>query len=212
MLSGSDQCSVKGQLPEDVMGPRCLSVLKGRASVIVRHLKIEEVSRPGGLSLVFQTLEASPLVKELDGQRGEKAQREFLRCRRQSGEAMESFIMRVQAQRAVMEEEDPQFAVGDRFLVGYILDRAELTLKDRVMVLAAAQNQVTSDAVFPALRRMGPFLQGTVPIGKGGIDAPLLPELHAEGHQQIRFHLHDGGSEAMELQGPCRGGGHGLWQ
>ena len=120
--------------------------------------------------------------------------------------------MRVQAQRAVMEEEDPQFAVGDRFLVGYILDRAELTLKDRVMVLAAAQNQVTSDAVFPALRRMGPFLQGTVPIGKGGIDAPLLPELHAEGHQQIRFHLHDGGSEAMELQGPCRGGGHGLWQ
>ena len=85
------QCWIAGegrQLPEDVMGPRCLSVLKGRASVIVRHLKIEEVSKPGGLALVFKALEASPLVKELDGQRGEKAQREFLRCRRQSGESM----------------------------------------------------------------------------------------------------------------------------
>ena len=86
--------------------------------------------------------------------------------------------MRVQAQRSVMEEEDAQFAVGDRFLVGYILDHAELTLKDRVMVLAAAQNKMTSESVFPALRRMGPFLQGTVPIGKGVIDALLIPELH----------------------------------
>lgn len=179
----SVQCWIAGeggQLPEDVMGPRCLSVLKGRASVIVRHLKIEEVSRPGGLALVFKALESSPLVTELDGQRGEKAQREFLRCKRQSGESMESFLMRVQAQRAVMEEEDCTFSVGDRFLVGYILDNAELTLKDRVMVLAAAQNQMTSTAIFPALRRMGPFLQGTLPIGKGVVDTPLLPELSQE--------------------------------
>ena len=140
----------------------------------------EEVSQSGGLDLVFQALESSPMVMELDGQRGEKAQREFLRCRRQAGESMESFLMRVQAQRAVMEEEDPTFAVGDRFLVGYILDHAELTLKDRVMVLAAAQNQMSSSSVFPALRRMGPFLQGTVPIGKDVIDAPLLPELQPD--------------------------------
>ena len=67
-----------GQLPEEVMGLRCLAMLKGRASVIVRHLKIEEVSQSGGLDLVFQALESSPMVMELDGQRGEKAQREFL--------------------------------------------------------------------------------------------------------------------------------------
>ena len=48
---------------------------------------------------------------------------------------MESFLMRAQAQRAVIQEEDPTFAGGDRFLVGYILDHAELTLKDGVMVL-----------------------------------------------------------------------------
>ena len=150
-----------GQLPGEVMGPRCLAMLKGRASVIVRHLKIEEVSQSGGLDLVFQALESSPMVMELDGQRGEKARREFLRCRRQAGESMESFLMRAQAQRAVMEEEDPTFAVGDRFLVGYILDHAELTLKDRVMVLAAAQNQMSSLSVFPALRRMGPLFSAS---------------------------------------------------
>ena len=190
----SVQCWIAGeggQLPEDVMGPRCLSVLKGRASVIVRHLKIEEVSKPGGLDLVFKALEASPMVKELDGQRGERAQREFLRCRRQGGESMESFLMRVQAQRAVMEEEDDTFAVGDRFLVGYILDNAELTLKDRVMVLAAAQNKMSSEYVFPALRRMGPFLQGTVSIGKGVVDAPLLPELQPD-HQPAAKNGGDG--------------------
>ena len=49
-----------GQLPEEVMGLRCLAMLKGRASVIVRHLKIEEVSQSGGLDLVFQALESSP--------------------------------------------------------------------------------------------------------------------------------------------------------
>ena len=134
--------------------------INGFQSTKILHtvVQIEEVNKVGGLDLVFKALEASPMVKELDGQRGEKAQREFLRRRRQASESMESFIMRVQAQRSVMEEEDSTFAVCDRFLVGYILDHAELTLKDRVMVLAAAQNQMTSDSIFPALRRMGPFL------------------------------------------------------
>ena len=106
--------------------------INGFQSTKILHtvVQIEEVNKVGGLDLVFKALEASPMVKELD----------------------------VQAQRSVMEEEDSTFAVGDRFLVGYILDHAELTLKDRVMVLAAAQNQMTSDSIFPALRRMGPFL------------------------------------------------------
>ena len=174
-----------GQLPEDVIGPRVMAMLKGRASVIVRHLKIEQVSKSGGLELILQTLEASPMVREIDGQRGEKAQREFLRCKRQSGESMDSYITRVQAQHAMMQEEDESFQVGERFLVGYLLDNAEITLRDRVMILAAAQNQMTVDAIFPALRRMGPFLSGTLPVGKGVIDAPLLPDLQPD-HEPAR--------------------------
>ena len=112
--------------------------------------------------------------------------------------------MRVQAQRAVMEEEDPTFAVGDRFLVGYILDHAELTLKDRVMVLAAAQNQMSSVCVFPALRRMGPFLQGTVPIGEGVIDAPLLPELQPDQPSSKTATAHEGGREGRRPWQPYK--------
>ena len=60
------------------------------------------------------------MVRELDGQRGEKAhQCEFLRCKRQAGESMDSFIMRVQAQRAVMEEEDESFSATGFWLATF---------------------------------------------------------------------------------------------
>ena len=88
--------------------------------------------------------------------------------------------MRVEAQMDLMLEEDPEFAMGERFLVGYVLDNSELTQRDRVLVMAAAGNKLSTSAVYPALRRMGPFLQGTVPIGRGLSDRPLLPELQPD--------------------------------
>jgi hypothetical protein len=174
------QCWIAGEgglLPASVIGPRVLSVLKGRASILTRKLSISEVSNDDGLDRIFRTLEASTLVQELSGQRGERAQREFLQCRRAAHESLDSYLMRVEAQRDLMIEEDPEFAMGERFLVGYVLDNSELTQKDRVLVMAAANNQLTTSAVYPALRRMGPFWQGTVPIGRGLSDRPLLPEL-----------------------------------
>lgn len=35
--------------------------------------------------------------------------------------------MRVEAQRDLKLEEDAEFCMGERFLVGYVLDNAELT-------------------------------------------------------------------------------------
>ena len=169
-----------GMLPSEVIGPRVLSVLKGRASILTRKLSVDEVSKPEGLALIFSTLESSSLVQELSGQRGERAQREFLQCRRAAHESLDSFLMRVEAQRDLMLEEDAEFAMGERFLVGYVLDNSELTQRDRVLVMAAAGNRLSTSAVYPALRRMGPFLQGTVPIGRGLSDRPLLPELQPD--------------------------------
>ena len=169
-----------GMLPCEVIGPRVLSVLKGRASILTRKLTVDEVSRPEGLALIFSTLESSSLVQELSGQRGERAQREFLQCKRAPHESLDSFLMRVEAQRDLMLEEDAEFAMGERFLVGYVLDNSELTQRDRVLVMAAAGNKLSTAAVYPALRRMGPFLQGTVPIGRGLSDRPLLPELQPD--------------------------------
>ena len=69
----------------------------------------------------------------------------------------------------------PQWVVGC-----YVMDNAELTQRDRVLVMAAAGNKLTTEAIYPALRRMGPFLQGTVPIGRGLSDRPWLPELQPD--------------------------------
>ena len=134
-----------GMLPCEAIGPRVLSVLKGRASILTHKLSVDEVSKPEGLALIFSTLESSSLV-----QRGERARREFLQCRRAAHESLDSFLMRVQPQR------------------------------DRVLVMAAAGNKLSTSAVYSALRRVGPFLQGTVPIGRGLSDRPLLPELQPD--------------------------------
>ena len=72
--------------------------------------------------MIFQTLD---LVQELSGQRGERAQREFLQCRRAAHESLDSFLMRVEAQRDLMLEEDSEFAMGERFLVGHVLDKQQ---------------------------------------------------------------------------------------
>ena len=169
-----------GLLPYEVIGPRVLSVLKGRASILTRKLSVAQVSGKDGLDIIFRTLENSSLVQELSGQRGERAQREFLQCRRVAHESLDSFLMRVEAQRDLMLEEDAEFCMGERFLVGYVLDNAELTQRDRVLVMAAAGNKLSTEAIYPALRRMGPFLQGTVPIGRGLSERPLLPELQPD--------------------------------
>ena len=68
-----------GVLPVEVIGPRVLSVLTGRASILTRKLSVAQVSGADGLEIKFITLETSSLVQELSGQRGERAQREFLR-------------------------------------------------------------------------------------------------------------------------------------
>ena len=57
-----------GLLPFSVIGPRVLSVLKGRASILTRKLSVERVSQPEGLELIFSTLESSSLVQELSGE------------------------------------------------------------------------------------------------------------------------------------------------
>ena len=133
-----------GLLPDDVIGPRVLSVLKGRASILTRKLSVAQVSGAGGLDVIFKTLESSSLVQEFSGQRGERAQREFLQCRRVANESLDAFLMRVEAQRDLMLEEDAEFCMGERFLVGYVMDNAELTQRDRVLVMAAAGNKLTS--------------------------------------------------------------------
>jgi hypothetical protein len=159
-----------GQLPASVIGPRALTVLRGKAAIICRKLKAKDVKHDGGLQQIYETLESSPLIKELKGDRIDKAQKEFMKIKRKSGESMDSYLATVDVHREAMEDEDAGLAMGERFFVGYVLDHAELTMKDRALVLTSALNTMTVEAIFPALRRLGPLLSGTVPIGQSTHD------------------------------------------
>ena len=106
---------------------------------------------------------------------GDRTQKEFLKLRRTSGESMDSYTARAQLYRSTLLAEDAGFEVGDHFFVGFLLDNAEITLRDRAMVMNAARHLNTIEAVIPALRRLGPLLQGSAPIGRSEHNRPALP-------------------------------------
>eukprot|EP00974_Lingulodinium_polyedra_P115912 11157224-Lingulodinium_polyedra.AAC.1 len=47
-------------------------------------------------------------------------------------------------------------------------------MRGRSMILSAAGNRLTEQDIIPALRRLGPMLQGTMPVGRSEHDAPAL--------------------------------------
>jgi len=61
-------------LPPEVVGPRVMKVLRGKAALICKHLTSEEVAKEGGMELILHTLESSPFIKELEHRRGDQSQ------------------------------------------------------------------------------------------------------------------------------------------
>ena len=164
-----------GSLPDAIIGPRMLARLTGQAATIAAHITPERAAEADGQDHIIAVLEANPMIKDLDNQRGDRSQREFLKLRRKAGESFDSYCARAQLHKRLMTEEDPNFAMGERFFVGFLLDNAEVTQRDRAMILAAAANQMTEEAIVPALRRVGPFLHGSVAIGQSEHDrVPVL--------------------------------------
>ena len=84
---------------------------------LTRKLSVVAVTKEDGLQVIFKTLEASALVQGLSGQRGERAQREFLQCKRAPHESLDSYLMRVEAQRDLMLEDDIGRGLSDRPLL-----------------------------------------------------------------------------------------------
>ena len=50
-------------LPPEVVGPRMMVMLKGRAAMVARHLTNEMVATPYGQYLILKTLEQSPIYQ-----------------------------------------------------------------------------------------------------------------------------------------------------
>ena len=166
-----------GQLPASVIGPRVLSVLFGTAGLVTNHLSAEDVQHEGGLELIYSVLEKSPLMKEMAGAKGDRVHSEFKALKRRTNESMDSFVTRAVLLRQELLRQDPNFGMGERFFVGHLLDGAQITGRDRAMVLGGAGHKLTESDVCDALRRLGPHLAGKVPIGVSEHIRPTLERL-----------------------------------
>eukprot|EP00913_Durusdinium_trenchii_P029093 g27278.t1 len=79
------------QIPEELIGPRIMVQLRDRAAQLVKHLNNSDVNRVGGKERIFEVLEKSPLVRQLDKHRIDQQRKKLMAlhqvCRRVVGDA-----------------------------------------------------------------------------------------------------------------------------
>ena len=82
------------QIPEEYIGPRIMVQLRDRAAQLVKHLNNSDVNKAGGMQKIFDVLEKSPLVKQLDKHRVDQHRKRLMSLSRFAGESLESYITR----------------------------------------------------------------------------------------------------------------------
>ena len=154
------------QLPSIYRGPRLMVQLRDRAAQLVRHLTLEQVRQPNGMQLIFKTLEASPLVRQLDKHRVDQHRRRLMQLDRAPGESLESYLTRGSIYKIQLEGLDSGLAMGEKFYVGHLLDHARLTRRDKAMIRTRAGEENESNVV-AALLELSAELEGEsgYPIG-----------------------------------------------
>ena len=140
--------------------------LRDRAAQLVKHLNNEDVNRPGGMQKIFDVLERSPLVKQLDKHRIDQQRKKLMALTRFAGESLESYITRGSIYRTQLLGLDSTLEMGERFYVGDLLDHARLSRRDKVLVRARAGDE-TEDSITNALVELAAELEGEhgYPIG-----------------------------------------------
>ena len=156
-------------LPPEVQGPRLMQQLRERAGKIVQHLTVQEVAAEGGINIIRQTMEKSPIIKILDTKKVDKRRQKFMRLGRLAGESIESFLNRAEIYRRE-NQSSPDYTVGSKFYIGHLLDAAKLTKRDLALIKAAAGGSLEhEEPVTLALLDLAEQLEGLphFPIGKG---------------------------------------------
>ena len=167
-------------LPTALVGPRVMVQLRDRAAQLVKHLEPEDVDGKEGLQLIFETLEASPLLKQNEKHRVDWHRRRLLSLNRLPGESLESYITRASLYRNQLQGLDASLSMGERFYVGHLLDHARLTRRDKAMIKthAGAESEATITA---AMVELSGELEGEsgFPIGQA---EPQLGGAQGEEH------------------------------
>ena len=153
------------QIPEEFIGPRITVQLRDRAAQLVKHLNNSDVNKPGGMQKIFEVLERSPLVRQLDKHRVDQHRKRLMSLARYAGESLESYITRGSIYRAQLLGLDATLEMGERFYVGHLLDHARLSRRDKV--LRARAGNESEEAITNALVELAAELAGEhgYPIG-----------------------------------------------
>ena len=71
-----------GSLPDELIGPRVMVQLRDRAGQLVHHLSNADVNRTDGLQVIFQTLEKSPIIRQLDRRKIDQRRKRSMQLKR----------------------------------------------------------------------------------------------------------------------------------
>eukprot|EP00435_Cladocopium_sp_Y103_P012273 s3261_g3.t1 len=154
------------QIPKEYIGPRIMVQLRDRAAQLVKHLNNSDVNTADGMQKIFQVLERSPLVKQLDKHRVDQHRKRLMALSRFPGESLESYITRGNIYRNQLLGLDSTLEMGERFYVGHLIDHARLTRRDKALVRTRA-GEDTEEAVTNAMVELAAELEGEqgCPIG-----------------------------------------------
>ena len=154
-------------LPTSLVGPRVMVQLRERAAQLVKHLEPEDVDGTGGLDLIFQTLERSPLIRQSEKHRVDWHRKRLLNLSRMAGESLESYITRASLYRDQLAGLDASLSMGERFFVGHLLDHAKLTRRDKAMLKTHA-GEDSEIGITGAMMELSAELEGEAgfPIGQ----------------------------------------------
>ena len=169
-----------GQIPVELIGPRIMVQLRDRASQLVKHLNNEDVNCPGGMARIFQVLEKSPLVRQLDKHRIDQHRKKLMNLTRYPHESLESYVTRGSIYRSQLVSLDNSLEMGEKFYVGHLLDHARLSRKDRVFIRTRAGVE-SDENVTNAMIELSAELEGEsgCPIGQS---EPNLAGVNGDEH------------------------------
>lgn len=154
------------QIPVEYIGPRIMVQLRDRAAQLVRHLNNEDVNGADGMGKIFEVLERSPIVKQLDKHRIDQHRKRLMSLSRLAGESLESYITRGSIYRNQLLGLDSSLEMGEKFYIGHLVDHARLTRRDKALVRSRAGEE-TEESVTNALIELAAELEGEhgFPIG-----------------------------------------------
>ena len=154
------------QIPVEYIGPRIMVQLRDRAAQLVRHLNNEDVNGVNGMAKIFEVLERSPIVKQLDKHRIDQHRKRLMSLSRLAGESLESYITRGSIYRNQLLGLDSSLEMGEKFYIGHLVDHARLTRRDKALVRTRAGEE-TEESVTNALIELAAELEGEhgFPIG-----------------------------------------------